>query len=93
MLGYGHKVILWAGDKSIAIEVISKPISGVIFNQPRVEVRKKLPPFAKGGEEGLNNLLIIPLNTPLGKGDLKTSVIVQAASPSKVATGKREGAS
>jgi hypothetical protein len=30
-----------------------------------------LPPFSKGGQGGLNNRLIIPLNPPLEKGDLK----------------------
>jgi hypothetical protein len=29
------------------------------------------PPFLKGGKGGLNNRLIIPLNPPLEKGDLK----------------------
>jgi hypothetical protein len=30
-----------------------------------------LPPFFKGGQGGLYNRLIIPLNPPLGKGDFK----------------------
>jgi hypothetical protein len=30
-----------------------------------------LPPFSKGGQGGLTNSLIIPLNPPLKKGDLK----------------------
>jgi hypothetical protein len=30
-----------------------------------------LPPFFKGGQGGLRNRFIIPLNPPLGKGDLK----------------------
>jgi hypothetical protein len=30
-----------------------------------------LPPFLKGGKGGLNKCPIIPLNTPLKKGDLK----------------------
>jgi hypothetical protein len=29
------------------------------------------PPFLKGGKGGLNKRLIIPLNPPLRKGDLK----------------------
>jgi hypothetical protein len=32
------------------------------------------PLFSKGGQGGLNNRLIIPLNPPLGKGDFKTDV-------------------
>ena len=34
-------------------------------------IRKELPPFSNGGQGGLNNHLIIPLNPPLEKGDLK----------------------
>ena len=32
-----------------------------------------LPPFSQGGQGGLNNRLIIPLNPPLRKGDFKAS--------------------
>jgi hypothetical protein len=32
---------------------------------------EKSPPFSKGGQGGLNKGLIIPLNPPLKKGDLK----------------------
>jgi hypothetical protein len=32
------------------------------------------PPFLKGGKGGLNKCLIIPLNPPLKKGDLKHPV-------------------
>jgi hypothetical protein len=46
------------------IEVISKPIFGVILNQPR-------EPLFSRRAGGLSNHLIIPLNHPLGKGGLK----------------------
>jgi hypothetical protein len=35
-----------------------------------IKVGGFLPPFLKGGQGGLNNCLIIPLNPPLKKGDL-----------------------
>jgi hypothetical protein len=61
------------------LEVISKPISG---NHPEsarcVQVSKASPPFSKGGQGGLDKPLIIPLNPPLGKGDLKTSFSILA---------------
>src|SRR4030067_2064098 len=57
---------------SLFPEVVSKPIFGVILNQPRqLKLGKNHPPFSKGGQGGLNKRLIIPLNSPLGKGDLK----------------------
>jgi hypothetical protein len=55
----------------ILLEVIAKPVSGVALNQPGANVGRELPPFSKGGQGGLNNRLIIPLNPPLEKGDLK----------------------
>ena len=36
-----------------------------------LKLAKESPPFFKGGQGGLNKRLIIPLNPPLGKGDLK----------------------
>jgi hypothetical protein len=36
-----------------------------------IQVGFFLPPFSKGGQGGLNKRLIIPLNPPLKKGDLK----------------------
>jgi hypothetical protein len=36
---------------------------------------RTLPPFFKGGQGGLYNRLIIPLNPPLEKGDFKTAFV------------------
>jgi hypothetical protein len=50
-------------------------ISEVILNQPgEFRWAKNHPPFSKGGQGGLNKRLIIPLNPPLGKGDVKTTI-------------------
>jgi len=55
------------------IEVISEPVSIVILNNPReFKLGRNHPPFLKGGQGGLNKGLIIPLNPPLEKGDLKS---------------------
>jgi len=37
---------------------------------------KNYPLFSKGGQGGLDNRLIIPLNPPLGKGDLKPPDVI-----------------
>jgi len=59
----------------VFLEVISKLIFGVILNQPKeLKLGTNHPPlfsFLKGGQGGLNKRLIIPLNPPLVKGDLK----------------------
>jgi hypothetical protein len=34
---------------------------------------KEYPPFSQRGQGGFNKRLILPLNSPLGKGDLKLS--------------------
>ena len=36
---------------------------------------RNLPPFFKGGQGGLYNHLIIPLNPPLEKGDFKKAFV------------------
>ena len=47
-------------------------IFGVVLNQSKeLKLGKTHPPLSKGGQGGLNKRLIIPLNPPLGKGDLK----------------------
>jgi hypothetical protein len=43
------------------------------------EARGFYPPFLKGGKGGLNNHLIIPLNPPLGKGDLDFPILALGA--------------
>jgi len=59
-------------DEIIIIEVISKPVSSIILNKPmEFKLGKNHPPFLKGGQGGISKRLLIPLNPPLGKVDLK----------------------
>jgi hypothetical protein len=55
----------------IFLEVISKPILGVILYQPEELEWERITPLFSRGAGGLNKRLKIPLNPPLKKGDLK----------------------
>ena len=46
----------------------------IFLNEEKAPIKANiLPPFFKGGQGGLYNRLIIPLNPPLEKGDFKTA--------------------